>query len=682
VSIGPGDPAPILAGDFAAQDDPRGKGYTVRLDRPLTLVEGETYQLSLSLPPGGGAVALVGSSPAVETTWDDAIPLRMDGYDGYGGIYQGDLNFEMYWDDNPDKLGRFLNNLDRADYIFITSNRQWGTTTRVPERYPLTTEYYRRLLGCPAERSVVWCYDVAQVGTFKGDLGYELVQVFDSSPSLGPLVLNDQFAEERSPFRSPKVFIFRSRRTITPPGQRHSSSRGLHQKPYTSRPASGLLRLLDAPRRRWNQQPGRHLVAALQRGIYRTARNLWHPGVVSQHGVLGLAVFLAAPGLSGLAVAATRWRARRPAAALPGLAGRMVPHSFSRLPSGSQRRPGGSGPALAYRQRGAEREFRYRWRYFLLVEGLFLAFFLIDLLVRFGNPDLWHPAHGGEKPMDFSYFNAVLKSSSFPPYDPWFAGGYLNYYYYGFMLVGVLVKALGIVPSVAYNLILPTIFAMIAMGAFSLGWNLIEGRRTTIDDRPTSFGLRPSSFLVALSAALGMAVLGNLGTVRMIWRGYQMVAAPGGVIQDAGLLTRWIWSFQGFLKVLGGAALPYGIGDWYWIPSRAIPAPGDVEPITEFPIFTILYGDPHAHLFALPITLLVLSFALSIVLCRGRWESRLAAAAGFFLGALAVGAVRRPTLQTLSCTCPGRPGRWLRLPGRCFLVETGPPGCRLPGQPA
>ena len=82
------------------------------------------------------------------------------------------------------KLGRFLNNLDRADYIFITSNRQWGTTTRAPERYPLTTEYYRRLLGCPPERSVVWCYDVAQVGTFKGDLGYELVQVFDSSPAL------------------------------------------------------------------------------------------------------------------------------------------------------------------------------------------------------------------------------------------------------------------------------------------------------------------------------------------------------------------------------------------------------------------------------------------------------------------------------------------------------------------
>jgi uncharacterized membrane protein len=53
---------------------------------------------------------------------------------------------------------------------------------------------------------------------------------------------------------------------------------------------------------------------------------------------------------------------------------------------------------LAYTQRQAMlKELRERWKYILLIELLFLGFFLLFLLVRLGNPDLWHPWKGGEK---------------------------------------------------------------------------------------------------------------------------------------------------------------------------------------------------------------------------------------------------------------------------------------------
>ena len=132
-----------------------------------------------------------------------------------------------------------------------------------------------------------------------------------------------------------------------------------------------------------------------------------------------------------------------------------------------------TGTALGWMRREMfAEEWKSKRRDFLMIEILFLSFFLFDLLIRLGNPDLWHPSKGGERPMDFSYFNAILKSTSFPPYDPWFAGGYINYYYYGFVLVGTPVKLLGIVPAIAYNLTLPTLFAMVAVSAFAIGWKL------------------------------------------------------------------------------------------------------------------------------------------------------------------------------------------------------------------
>jgi hypothetical protein len=96
----------------------------------------------------------------------------------------------------------------------------------------------------------------------------------------------------------------------------------------------------------------------------------------------------------------------------------------------------------------------------------------------------------------------------------------------------VLIKWLGIVPSIAYNIILPALFSMLAMAAFSFGWNVVSGRRQPRDDtgediEPEAliWGLPSRPFLAGIFSAVGLLILGNLGTVRMIWNGLQRLAA-------------------------------------------------------------------------------------------------------------------------------------------------------------
>ncbi|MEW6242053.1 MAG: DUF2298 domain-containing protein [Chloroflexota bacterium] len=653
--------AAALTSDFAPLEDPRGEGYTLVLDRPVALTEGETYYLKLETT---AALTLEGAAPINESSWDDGLPMPLQGYDGFGGIYNGNLNFELYWDDNADKLARFVTTLSQGDAIFITSNRQWASITRVPERYPLSTEYYRLLVGCPEGRDIIWCYNVARPGMFEGGLGYELTAVFESYPTLEVPGLfkwefNDQFAEEAfTVYDHPKVLIFQKRADFD--ASKVQALLGAvdltHVVHLTPKAASSyqFKDLLLPPDRLAQQQAGGTWSDLfdydwLQNKYPYLGLLVWYLFVF----VLGLFTYpiirRVLPGLADKGYPLARTLGLVILAYAPWLLGSLgIAYSratiavvFAAILL--------IGAWQAWVQKDAlVSEWKSNRRYFLMIEGLFLAFFVVDLLIRLGNPDLWHPSKGGERPMDFSYFNAVLRSTTFPPYDPWYAGGYINYYYYGFVLVGTPVKLLGIVPTIAFNFILPTWFALVGIGAFSVGWNLMHGTRDSEngnrDDSRTP--IFDSRFVAGLAAAALMILLGNLGTVQMLFQALQRMAAPGGIITDANFFQRLSWFVQGLGKSLSGEVLPLGYGDWYWNPSRVIP-PGPGNEITEFPLFTFLYSDLHAHMIVMPVTLFVVAWALSFVFHlrdeqkngRGLVSLLLSLLAPLGFGALALGAI-------------------------------------------
>jgi YYY domain-containing protein len=122
--------------------------------------------------------------------------------------------------------------------------------------------------------------------------------------------------------------------------------------------------------------------------------------------------------------------------------------------------------------------------------------------------------------------------------------------------------------------------------------------------------------------------------------------ASGGInVIEGGFFQRIKWTFLGLFQLLKTPTLHYRLDEWYWNPSRVIGYEHG-GPITEFPFFTFLYGDPHAHLFALPLTLLALAWILSLIKSSRSGKSGnkgiLSLLPTALFGALAVG-VLRPT---------------------------------------
>ncbi len=242
-----------------------------------------------------------------------------------------------------------------------------------------------------------------------------------------------------------------------------------------------------------------------------------------------------------------------------------------------------------------------------LIEGLFIVSFLLFAFIRSYNPEISYDVnlYAAEKFPDMAFFHAILRTDSLPPPDVWFSGpeNYINYYYYGYFVQAVPLKLAAIMPWKAYNLALCMIFASAITAAFSLLYNL-TGKR-----------------LIGVAAALFLNVMGNLyGFLYLLsgkkfgplelWKGSRVITKHQITVDGETHIYKYFVEF--FKKLFGGEGLikDRPASD---ILTLTIPpgTPGSKEvdaTINETPIFSYILGDLHAHLLAVPLSLLVLHF--------------------------------------------------------------------------
>lgn len=124
-----------------------------------------------------------------ETSWDDGLPIW--GIDALGGGFK-EQRLESYDLDTPKKRARIEDLLNRSEWLFVTSGRSWQNIPRWPQKWPMTTQFYRAL--------------------FSGELGFDKVQEFTNYPGFGPLRFRDDGLEEAlSVYEHPRVLLFRKR---------------------------------------------------------------------------------------------------------------------------------------------------------------------------------------------------------------------------------------------------------------------------------------------------------------------------------------------------------------------------------------------------------------------------------------------------------------------------------------
>ncbi len=566
--------------------------------------------------------------------WDWGLPLRVDGHDPFRGTYEG-IEMENYNEDTPGKRAQLYGWLDQADYIFLASNRLYASIARLPARYPLTTAYYRALFG--------------------GELGFELAADFTSYPALGPFVFPDQenpfelveakYENQSEPIRillppaeesfsvydHPRVLIFRkteaySRRQVEEILGQVDVERAQHGlTPQEATRTADMLRFDDET---WAQQQSGGTWSEMfnRDALLNRAPGLaalgWWATVTALGWVVFPLVFVSLPKLRDRGYGVSRLLGLLVTAYLTWLVAsvRLLPNTRGTI-LGIVVGSAAVGCGVGWVKRDELwRFFRRRWRSVLLIEGVFVFLFAGWIGVRMLQPDLWHPVVGGEKPMDFAYFNAVMKSTWFPPYNPWLAGTWINYYYFGFVIVGTLTQLIGTVPAVAYNLAVPLVCALTGLGAFSVAYNLSGGNRRRL-------------LLVGLTGVIFTVLVGNLGVAHLV--GSRLMALgdvsfptriPG--FANAVALFRGLWQVM-----VRGEGLAMRPESWYWHPTRIIPSETG-NPIAEFPAFTFLYGDLHAHMMALPLTFFALVLAVNWARTpKPTWGSLL-------LGGVVIGALR------------------------------------------
>lgn len=248
----------------------------------------------------------------------------------------------------------------------------------------------------------------------------------------------------------------------------------------------------------------------------------------------------------------------------------------------------------------------------LFYEILFLLSFSFCAFLRSLNSGII----GTEKPMELAFINAIYRSPAFPPNDPWLSGYAISYYYFGYLLVTMLMHICATASGIAFNLAVALWFALIATASAGLLYNLLSSSYRNNSQTKKKIFL----FLwLSLIAPLMILFISNA-------EGFLEVLHAKGVFWEFdkdNVATSRFWQWLDIQELSQPPALPLSWqpnragGTWWWRASRVLQdydmggSPREI--IDEFPFFSFYLADFHPHVISIPFVCLVLAWGFSLL---------------------------------------------------------------------
>lgn len=208
-------------------------------------------------------------------------------------------------------------------------------------------------------------------------------------------------------------------------------------------------------------------------------------------------------------------------------------------------------------------------------ELVFTLLFLLWTYVAGFRP----AAYGTEKFMDYGFMMAMMRSTTLPAKDLWYAGSKINYYYGGQYFAVFLTKLTHTQVAQTYNLMR----TLVAGFCFAVPFGLV--RQMVLD----SWKKEKPALLGGVLAGAGVSLAGNMHYVVI------------------GKLLPWIREIFHLPK-----------GDYtYWFPNSTryigyYPAEND-KTIHEFPSYSFVLGDLHAHVVNLMFVVALISLVYAMM---------------------------------------------------------------------